>query len=312
MTLGDNAVDLRVGRSQYTLGHGFLLWDGAAEGGSRGGYWTNARKAVEVAAIGRFKPGSHTIAAFYLDKDELEEADSGSRLWGANYEFSLGEDTTLGATYMRWFADAGFLSRRDGLNVFNVRAYTAPIPAVPNFSLEFEYASERNGLRLDSNAWTLQGGYEFGDVAWTPTVSYRYAFFQGNDPETVRNEAFDPLFLGFYDWGTWWQGEIAGEYFLSNSNLKSHLVRVEAAPSDAISGGLLFFTFSLDQPQSLGPNVFDSDVGFELDAYVDWQLNDNFTVSFLGAFADPGKAVQQSTGRTKNFTYGMVYVGYSF
>ena len=30
------------------------------------------------------------------------------------------------------------------------------------------------------------------------------------------------------------------------------------------------------------------------------------------AFADPGKAVQQRTGRTKNFAYGMVYVGYSF
>ncbi len=26
----------------------------------------------------------------------------------------------------------------------------------------------------------------------------------------------------------------------------------------------------------------------------------------------PAKAVQQATGRTKNFVYGMVYVGYSF
>ena len=107
LTIGDNALDFVIGRSQYTLGHGFLLWDGAAEGGSRGGYWTNARKAFEFAAIGRFKPGPHLVEAFYLDKDELEESDSGSRLWGANYEFSIGEDTTLGATYMKWFADAG-------------------------------------------------------------------------------------------------------------------------------------------------------------------------------------------------------------
>ena len=68
------------------------LFDGAAEGGSRGGYWTNARKAFEFAAIGRFKPGPHTVEVFYLDKDELEEADSGSRLWGANYEFSSARD----------------------------------------------------------------------------------------------------------------------------------------------------------------------------------------------------------------------------
>ena len=32
---------------------------------------------------------------------------------------------------------------------------------------------------------------------------------------TPKNEAFDPLFLGFNDWGTWWQGEIAGEFLLS-------------------------------------------------------------------------------------------------
>jgi hypothetical protein len=45
MGASENVVDLTVGRAQYQLGHGLLLWDGAAEGGSRGGYWTNARKA---------------------------------------------------------------------------------------------------------------------------------------------------------------------------------------------------------------------------------------------------------------------------
>ena len=126
---------------------------------------------------------------------------------------------------MKWFADAELKPGRDGLNVFNLRAYTAPIASTPDLSFEFEYASERNGEALDSNAWTLQGGYELSESTWKPTLSYRYAFFQGDDPDTASNEAFDPLFLGFYDWGTWWQGEIAGEYFLSNSNLKSHLVR---------------------------------------------------------------------------------------
>src|SRR5262249_15503328 len=74
--LGDDALELTVGRAQYQLGHGFLLWDGAAEGGNRGGYWSNARKAFEFAAIGRFKPGHHTLEAFYLDKDDLPEADT--------------------------------------------------------------------------------------------------------------------------------------------------------------------------------------------------------------------------------------------
>jgi hypothetical protein len=120
------------------------------------------------------------------------------------------------------------------------------------------------------------------------------------------------LLLGFSDWGTWWQGEIAGEYFLSNSNLKSHLIRLHASPLESVSGGLMFFKFSLDKPESVGSGVTSSDAAFEIDAYTDWELNSNFTISFIGAYADPGKAVQQSSGRTKNFTYGMAYVGYSF
>ncbi len=311
LTIGENALDFTIGRSQYRLGHGFLLFDGAAEGGSRGGYWTNARKAFEFATIGRFKPGAHTVEAFYLDKDELEENDSGSRLWGANYEYTFAK-TTIGTTYMKWFADAELKPGRDGLNVFNFRAYTSPLSAAPNLSFEFEFADERNGEALDSGAWTLQTAYEFGDTAWKPKVSYRYAFFQGDDPQTVDNEAFDPLFLGFHDWGAWWQGEIAGEYFLSNSNLKSQLLRVHVTPNDRISGGLMFFDFSFDHPESVGPEVTDTDAAFEIDAYADWKLNANLTLSIVAAFADPGKAVQQATGRTKNLAYGMLYFGYSF
>jgi alginate export protein len=315
LTVGENAIDLSVGRRQYTLGHGFLLYDGASEGGSRGGYWTNARKAFEVAAIARFTPtGPHTAEFFYLDKDELPDNDTGSKLWGVNYEYATGHDkeTIVGATYMKWSAEREKKPGRDQLNVFNVRAYSTLTPAAPNVSLEFEYASERNGDALNSNAWTLLGGYQFKDATWTPRLSYRYAFFQGDDPTTAANESFDPLFLGFHDWGTWWQGEIAGEYFISNSNLKSHLIRAHFTPNGALSGGLLFFRFSLDHPQALGPNVTATDVASEIDLYTDWKVNDNFTISVVGAYADPGKAVQQYTGRTKNFAYGMVYVAYSF
>ena len=60
---------------------------------------------------------------------------------------------------------------------------------------------------------------------------------QGDEPATSANEAFDPLLLSFHDWGTWWQGEIAGGYFLRNSNLISHQVRAHVQPHDAISGG---------------------------------------------------------------------------
>jgi len=309
---GENLLDFTVGRSQYRLGHGFLLFDGASEGGSRGGYWTNARKAFEFASIGRLQPGPHKVETFYLDRDELEESDSGTRLWGANYEVALGNDSTVGVTYLKLFANKDKKPGRDGLNVFNVRAYVAPVPKTPDLSFELEYASERNGDALHSNAWTLQGAYQLSNVGWKPKLSYRYAFFQGDDPATPANENYDPLLLGFYDWGTWWQGEIAGEYFLSNSNLISHLIRAHVSPNDAVGGGIMFYNFLLDHPQALGPSVTAKDAVFETDLYVDWKVNKNVILSLVTAFANPRTAVQQLTGRTKNFAYGMVYVAYSY
>jgi hypothetical protein len=68
------------------------------------------------------------------------------------------------------------------------------IPVARELSVGFEYASERNGLALDSNAWTLQSSYEFSSVSWKPRLTYRYAFFQGDNPATIPSEAFDPLF----------------------------------------------------------------------------------------------------------------------
>jgi len=308
----NNVVELGVGRSQYKLGHGFLLMDGAAEGGSRGGYWTNARKAFAFATVARVTPGAHTAEIFYLDKDELEESDSGTRLWGMNYELAIGTDSVVGASYMKFHADPAMRPGRDGLNVFNVRSYVAPIPADPHLTFEFEYASERNADALTSNAWTLQSAYELSSFGWKPKLSYRYAFFEGDDPSTASSEAFDPLLPGFNDWGQWWQGEIAGEYFLSNSNLVSHQFRIRATPSDKVETGAIFYKFLLDKPQAVGAALTGKDLAFETDVYVDWNVNPNVVVSVLGAYANPDVAVEETTGRTTNFRYGMVYVGYSF
>lgn len=309
--LGENALDFTVGRTQYKLGHGMVLYDGSADGGSRGGYWTGARKAFEFAAIGRFKPGNHTFEAFYLDKDDMPEADSDSKLWGANYEYAIGEDTTLGATYMKWSADADEAPQRDGLDVYNLRAYTAPFPGLKALSFELEYVQEDNDDALDSTAWNALAAYQFGST-WEPKLSYRYAIFEGDDPATAKNEAFDGLLTGFYDWGTWWQGEIAGEYFVSNSNLVSHQVRLHVTPNEAISTGLIIYDFVLDEPASLGPQVTSDEVAQEIDWYMDWSVNDNIIISFVAAVAEPGDAVEQSSGRTDTFWYGMIFVAYSF
>ena len=138
--------------------------------------------------------------------------------------------------------------QRDGLDVYNLRAFTAPFPNLKQLSFELEYAQEDNGELLDSTAWNALAAWQFDD-SWKMKLSYRYAFFEGDDPDTVENEAFDGLFTGFYDWSTWWQGEIAGGYLISNSNLISNQLRLSAKPTESISTGLIFFDFTLDHPR---------------------------------------------------------------
>jgi hypothetical protein len=308
--IGEDALEVTLGRAPYKIGHGLLLWDGAAEGGTRGGYWSGARKAWEYAAIGQFKTKHHTLQAFYLDRDELPESDTDSKVSGVNYELTLGESTTFGLTYLN--TKAKERPERDGMDVYNARLYTAPLSALPDLSFELEYAKEENGSLLSSEAYVAGITYKLSKVGWTPQLTYRYASFQGDDPATTKNEGFDSLFTGFYDWGSWWQGEIAGEYFLSNSNLNSHQFRVHLTPNEHVSGGLIAFDFLADQPASFGTGVTSDDVGVELDGYIDWKVNGNLTASFILAYAEPGKAIEQGFGRTETFRYGMVYLAYAY
>ena len=310
--MGENALDLSFGREQYKIGHGMLLWDGGGEGGSRGGFWSNARKAWQVAAVARFHASNNTVEAFYLDRDEVPEAESGTRLWGGNYELAMGKATTFGASYMKFIADTigpNAKPDRNGMNVYNVRAYTSPLKRIPGLAFELEYAHEENGERLSSTAWTAQGSYEFDKMGWKPRLSYRYAFFGGDDPSTPKNEAFDPLIPGFYDWGTWWQGELAGEYFLANSDLVSNQLRLHLTPSDAVSGGLIGYTFKFDKVPA---GTTSKDIASELDAYTDWKANSNFTISFVAAMAHPQQAVKDLYQRSDNFLYGMIYIAYAY
>jgi hypothetical protein len=310
LSIGDDALDVQVGRMPYRIGRGFLIQDGGGEGGSRGGYWSNARKAWEFAEVITFKPKHHTFQVFYLDRAEVPETRTGTRLWGANYDLAWGEANTVGATFIGAMSDS--LPNRDGMSVVNLRAYVSPFKRLPFLSLGAEYANESNGSKLTSNAWMAEAAYEFASVAGKPKVSYRYAFYQGDDPSTEKSEAFDPLFPGFYDWGTWWQGEIAGEYFLSNSNLASHQARVHFTPTESLGTGLIGYLFRNDHPESFGPGVTSKNIASEVDAYADWKVNRNFSLSFILAYGNPQEALAQAYQRTQHFTYGMAYVKYSY
>ncbi len=311
LDIGEDALEFTLGRAPFRLGRGLLVWDGAGDGGSRGGYWSGARRAWERAAIGQFKAKGNTFQLFFLDRDELPEHDTGTEFWGANYELALGDDTTtIGLTYLDLQSERAPL--RDGMAVYNARLSTSPLRAAPDLTFHLEYAKEENGSALSAETYSAQVSYKLSGVSWTPQLFYRYAFFEGDDPATAKSEAFDSLFTGFFDWGTWWQGEIAGNYLVSNSNLISHEIRLHLTPDKQWSGGLILYDFRLDHPASFGEGVTSDSVGVEIDAYAAWNINSNFTATFVLAHLSPGAALDQATARTNSYSYAMMYLSYSY
>jgi hypothetical protein len=300
---------LAGGRYTFQLANGFIISDGYGDGGSRGGLWSNARKAFRRGAHVQYLHSQHRIDMFQLERNDRPEFNASTRITGVNYDWtSPGRSLTLGGTFLSLNAEE-YRAALDGARVYNLRAYSRRGDCL---WINAEFVRQDNGSLLDATAGYVQGAYTYPETAWPLTFEYRYAFFEGDDPSTPANEAYDPLFTGFEDWGTWFQGEIAGAWFLSNSNLRSHMLRLTAKVSDSLRLGVSLFDFTLDQPGSYESGVTSADFAREIDLIVDWYPTDYLSVTFTLANANPGKALEEAFNRTSRFRYGMIYLGFAF
>ena len=108
------------------------------------------------------------------------------------------------------------------MNVFDIRGDARPLSALPGLRLAGEFAYEKNGSDLEAYGWYGEIGYAADDLPWSPYLSYRYAFFSGDEESSSgKSESFDPLFYDGPDWGTWTQGEILGEWPPAGNGISS-------------------------------------------------------------------------------------------
>jgi hypothetical protein len=163
---------------------------------------------------------------------------------------------------------------------------------------------------LSAAGWYISPGYQWEKLLWKPKLTYRYASFEGNNPNSEKSQDFDPLFYGSYDWGYWFQGEILGEYVLSNSNLNSHMVRLSVDPVDSLHINLFYYKFNLDNARGFG--VQSDSFADEWNLTVDWTVNKYLALSAVGAYADPSNGAKQFTGGDDDWYYGMLYASLSF
>lgn len=302
--LTDDVFSISAGRQDYTIGTGMLIADGGGDGGNRGGWYLGMRKAFRQSAIVRVASKELLAEAFYLENQPRSGGIEGD-VTGANFEYRFGEAATLGGSY--FLADAN-IAGVDKLDVYSVRGSWQ---AFKGFTLSGEFAHQDSD-QIDSDGWYAQAAYEAGDLPWKPVFSYRYAHFDGDDPATSSNEGFRPLAYGYTDYGSWYQGEITGNYPLGNSNLSSHMLRAKMQPNEKVTLNLIYYNFTLDHPSALDSGVTSDDWGDEVNFIVDWQATDKvYVIGVLGALF-PGQAAEQWVGGDDTWLYSMLYASYAF
>ncbi|NER61548.1 hypothetical protein G3435_19505 [Pseudomonas sp. MAFF212428] len=162
--------------------------------------------------------------------------------------------------------------QRDGMDTYSLRGEGNA--GIDNASFAFEYAWQDTRAGSES-AWYAEAGYTFADVAWAPTLTYRY---------TRYSEGWDALFTGLSgSYGTWFQGEVAANYAGPfNSNTGIHHLGLMAKPLENLTLGALYFDFNTLRTRS----ALNLDAR-ELDLYVEWAATEHLIISPLVGLYQP-------------------------
>jgi hypothetical protein len=306
--LEDDTFSITLGNQDYLIGTGLLIVDGGGDGGERGGWYLGMRKAFKNSAIVRLASKELLAEAFYLENQPRSGGVEGD-VAGGNLEYHFGEGFTLGGTYL--LADAKNVPAADKLDVYSGRANWN---ALMGLTLSGEYVYQKSD-QIEADGWYAQAAYEASDLPWSPVFSYRYAWFDGDAADTAVDENFRPIAYGYTDYGSWYQGEITGNYPLGNSNLISHMLRAKMQPSEKVTLNLIYYNFSLVEPSALTggvSNVTSDDWGDEVDFIVDWQATEKIYVIGVAGVLFPGKAAEQWVGGNDSWLLGMLYASYAF
>jgi len=310
-------VDLSGGRQNYKLGSGFLLHYGADNGGDRGASWLNPRAAFNNTVIGRVNVKDVKMEGFHLETRPLNPAEK-RNYQGANVEYKVADNANVALSYInttnsRPLHDDGSTINVGELSInndtYDARADFSPVPDV---TVSAEYAYQTNTETIDDfqaankTGVNASGGfgqieYKRQDLFWQPALSYRYA---------IQQEGFDSMSPGFSTWGTWFQGEINGEFVLYNSNLITHVGKLVLTPNESFAFNLVYLNYAFVKPDALA--LTSSDYGNEVNLLADWQVSEALELSAgIEAFV-PDEAGKQYLGGNKVWLQGMACATFEF
>lgn len=317
-----NSAQFSVGRQTYTLNDGFLISmiSGNSNAGERGATYLGPRHTSDFSALATGEFGRSRFALFYIDPDELEDFESNTTFAGANVGFRFSGAFSADASIITipesdstYRVPDGEALAREETTTWGVHALYRP-PTPDHLWLEGEAYRQTND-RHDMEAYAYYGtvGYLRGGLAWSPSISYRFASFSGDDPDTASYERFDALMSNGL--GIWLQGVSFGKVY-RNANLETHRLQANVAPRRGVNLTLTWHRLRADELNNLGANpalaqLRAREIGDELTATLRWAINRQLYLQVLASRATPGAALEE-IGASEPWTtlQSSLYVGF--
>lgn len=324
---GDRLVfNFSAGRQRFTLANAFLIANTAGNGGDRAALQSNARWAADMLVLGQVAYNSTKLEVFYLDPDELPVIDTDTRIAGINLEGQPTTSLSMGASYLEvpssdqaYFGPTGsIVGGREGLRLTDVRFNWQPAASGqtgPFVAGEIARQTNRN-FAMNATAAYAEAGYEFADVKWSPTISYRLSYFSGDDPDTPAYERWDPLLSGGN--GEQWVQGVNNFKVVQDANVIAHRLQARLNVTPKLQLVPQLWAFYADSLNNIGGNpaltfLSDSEYGYEANLTAKWFANRNLYVQGHVALTVPGDAVDAALGNdAHNWWSAMVFVRYAF
>lgn len=311
------------GRKQFVLGNGWLIINTSMNGQERAALQINPRWAAKRLFLATFRWDHLTFQAFQLRPNELPIFYSGTILNGANLEINNNDRIQVGASLLhsprsevKYYLPDGEVLNRKGLWVYNLRLYGNQAPGQPGLFYKAEGGYQTNShYKMRAYAWYTQLGWNFAKTRGKPALSYRFAYFSGDNPKTKAYERWDALYTG----GTgeqWVQGSNMYK-IVQNSNEMSHLLQLVYSPVPKLQTVTQLWSFMAPQTNNLGGNpglsVMKSRYyGTELNLTLKYFHSRHWYFHLNSAITFPGSAIKETiSGDLKSWFCLMAFVRYS-
>ncbi|MGL4901252.1 MAG: alginate export family protein, partial [Shewanella sp.] len=187
---------------------------------------------------------------------------------------------------------------REGLRVADLRlAYDGQL-GQSNIYAQAEIAKQtHDDFDMDARAGYLEMGYRFMDWRFSPTLSYRYSQFSGDDPATATFERWDPLFAG--GGGDEWVQGLNQYKVVQTSNVIAHRFMGRLFISPQLELTPQFWLFQADELNNLGgaqalSQFASKELGQELNVTARYVVSANLIFVFSAAYTIPGEAIREA------------------